>query len=224
MSNIIEMWNNVGLWKGIADTLIMVGLSTILSYLIGVPLGLVLTVTEKGGIKENQVVYNIVSTIVNIGRSIPFIILLVAMIPFTRLVMGTSIGVKGMIVPLTIGCIPYIARITETNMKEVDRGVVDAAVCMGATTYQVVTKVYLVESLPSMVRSISITMVMLVGYSAMSGAVGGNGIGAIAIEYGYYMSERNVMLLIIVVIIILVQLIQMIFSILGRIVDKKGAK
>lgn len=221
MNQIIEVFKEVNILEGIIETLLMVAFSTALAYLIGIPIGFLVVITEKGGISENKIINKICNIIINLGRSIPFIILLVALIPFTRAVIGTSIGVKGMIIPLTIGAIPFVARLIENSLKEVDKKVVEAAICMGCTNFDIIFKVYLVEAIPSIVRGIAITTIMLVGYSAMSGAVGGGGLGNIAIENGYYKFDTTTMLIVLVVIIILVQIIQVIFDALAKKIDKK---
>lgn len=221
MNQIIEVFKDVNILEGIIETLLMVAFSTTLAYLIGIPIGFLVVITEKDGISENKIINKICNIIINLGRSIPFIILLVALIPFTRAVIGTSIGVKGMIIPLTIGAIPFVARLIENSLKEVDKKVVEAAICMGCTNFDIIFKVYLVEAIPSIVRGIAITTIMLVGYSAMSGAVGGGGLGNIAIENGYYKFDTTTMLIVLVVIIILVQIIQVIFDALAKKIDKK---
>ena len=219
---IISMFSEFAILSSTGETILMVLLSTIFSYLIGLPLGIIMVITDKGGIAENKIINKIIAVIVNIGRSIPFIILLVTLIPLTRVIVGTSLGVRGMVVYLTIGAIPFVARVVETSLKEVNSGVVDAAITMGFTKLQIITKVYLRESIPSLIRGISITAIMLVGYSAMSGEVGGCGIGNIAIVDGYYSSNIPLLILIIVLIVILVQLIQFIFDFTSKKLDKKN--
>ncbi len=218
---IIEVWNNVQMFNGIWETVVMVFVSTFLSFLIGLPIGILTVCTDKGGLFPCKVVNKILGFIINLGRAIPFIILLVALIPFTRLIIGTSIGVRGMIVPLTIGAIPFVARLTENTFREIDKGVIEASQCLGLNNFQIILKVYLVEGFPSLIRGISLTAIMLVGYSAMSGSVGGGGLGNIAIQYGYYLFDRTTMLIVVVVIILLVGIIQVIFEILARLIDKK---
>jgi D-methionine transport system permease protein len=210
----------VNLLEGLFETLYMVGLSTFFGCLLGTPLGVVLVLTDKNGIKENKTISTLLGGIVNIGRSIPFIILMVALIPLTRKLVGTSIGPTATVVSLTVAAIPFFARLLESNLKEVDHGVIDASVCMGASTFQVVMQVYLKESLPSIVRSISIVVVNLIGYSAMAGALGGGGLGDIAIRYGFYLFNTKVMLVALAIIIILVQVIQMIFDAIAKKINK----
>lgn len=189
-------------------TLYMVFASTFFAVLLGLPLGIILTITSKGNIKENNVLYKILETIVNIGRSFPFAILLVALIPFTRLIVGTSLGSTATIVPLTIAAIPFVARLVETSLKEVDNHVVEAALVMGANTRQIVSKVLLPEALPSIVSLITLTIINLIGYSAMAGLVGGGGLGQVAIQYGYNRFNTFIMLSTVVVLILIVQLVQ----------------
>jgi D-methionine transport system permease protein len=190
------------------ETVYMVGISTLLTALFGVPLGVLLLVTARGGIAQAPMVNRVVGAIVNIGRSLPFIILLVALIPFTRQVVGTSIGSTAAIVPLTIGAIPFYARLVEVALREVHRGKVEAALAMGSTRRNVVTKVLIPEALPSLVSGLTVTVVALVGYSAMAGAVGGGGLGDLAIRYGYQRFQTDVMVVTVVVLVVLVQLVQ----------------
>jgi D-methionine transport system permease protein len=220
MKDLFEELVEVNLLEGLYETLYMVGLSTFFACLLGTPLGVILVLTDKNGIKENRFINTLLGGIVNIGRSIPFIILMVALIPLTMKLIGTSIGPTATVVSLTVAAIPFFARLLESNLKEVDHGVIDASVCMGASTFQVVMQVYLKESLPSIVRSISIVAVNLVGYSAMAGALGGGGLGDIAIRYGYYLFNTKVMLVTLVIIIILVQVIQMVFDVISKKINK----
>lgn len=209
------------LLTGTRDTLLMVVISTLFAYVLGLPLGVALIVTGPHGIRPNKVVNQILGWIVNIGRSIPFIILLVAIIPFTRLVVGTSLGVPGAIVPLTVAAIPFVGRMVEQSLAEVDGGLVEAAQSFGANTWQIVCKVMLRESLPSLVRGASITVITLFGYTAMAGAVGAGGIGDIAIRYGYQRYLGDVMIASIVLCIVLVQVFQSIGDLVARLVDKR---
>ena len=157
------------------NTLYMVMVSTFFSVLIGLPLGVILTITSKGYMNENRYIYKTLEIIVNIGRSFPFAILMVALIPFTRWIVGTSLGTSAAIVPLTLAAAPFVARLIETNLKEVDRSILEAVIVMGSNSWQIITKVLLIESLPSIVSSITLTMINLIGYSAMAGLVGGGG-------------------------------------------------
>ncbi len=197
------------LTQSLNETVYMVGISVLLSELLGIPLGVVLVITDKGGIAENRLINGVLATVVNIARSIPFIILLVAIIPFTRLVVGTSIGTAAATVPLTVAAIPFVARVVESALKEVDSGVVEAAVSMGASTWQVITKVLIPEALSSLALGVTITTISLIGYSAMAGAVGGGGLGDLAIRYGYQRFRGDIMLLTVIVLIVLVQVLQM---------------
>ncbi|MDD3383879.1 MAG: methionine ABC transporter permease [Bacilli bacterium] len=209
------------LLKGTIETLIMVSISWIISYLIGIPLGVILVITKDNGIKRNKVIYQILEWIINTARSIPFFILMVLVIPLTRYIVGTSIGTIAFLVPLTLGATPFIARMVETSLEEVSQGVIEAAQVMGASTWQIVTKVYLKESIPSLVRGGSITTIALIGYSAMAGVVGGNGLGDIAIRYGLHRYQNNVMIYTLIILIILVQIIQIIFNYIAKKIDKR---
>lgn len=196
------------LWQATGETLYMVGVAVILAELVGLPLGIILVTTEAGHVLENRAVNRILATIINIGRSVPFIILMVAIIPFTRLVVGTSIGTTAAMVPLTVAAIPFVARLVETALKEVDGGVVEAALAMGASPWQIIYKVLIPEALPSLVLGLTITAVNLIGYSAMAGAVGGGGLGDLAVRYGYQRFRGDIMLLTVAILIVLVQLMQ----------------
>ncbi|WP_298726547.1 methionine ABC transporter permease [uncultured Ferrovibrio sp.] len=193
---------------GFIETLVMVGISGGVAALFGIPLGVILILTDRGGILQNLVANRVLGIIVNATRSTPFIILMVAIIPFTRLVVGTSIGTAAAIVPLTIAAIPFIARLVETALREVPAGLIEAAQAMGATPLQIVTKVLLPEALPGIVAGLTITLVSLIGYSAMAGAVGGGGLGDIGIRYGYQRFLPEVMLAVVLVLIVFVQGVQ----------------
>lgn len=208
--------------QGTAETLIMTIASTLFADLIGIPLGVLLVVTSPGGLKPHRVVNAVLGWIVNIGRSIPFIILLVALIPVTRLLVGTSLGVPGAIVPLVVAAAPFVGRMVEQSLSEVDAGLVEAAQSFGASTRQIVLKVLLRESLPSLVRGASITFVTLFGYAAMAGMVGAGGLGDIAIRYGYQRYNTEVMVAAVVLCIVLVQVFQTVGDKAARIVDKRG--
>jgi len=203
------------------ETLLMVGFSAGIAGLVGIPTGVVLIVTDKGHILQNRAVNRILGSIVNTGRSIPFIILLVAIIPLTRLIVGTSIGTSAAIVPLTLAAIPFVARVSETALREVDPGLIEAAQAMGATPLQIVTKVLLPEALPGLVAGLTITVVSLIGFSAMAGAVGGGGLGDLGIRYGYQRFLPDVMLAVVVVLIVLVQGMQSIGDGLARRLNKR---
>lgn len=200
---------NPQLWtlliKALWETIYMVAISLALSAVFGIPLGILLVITGPQHIRPNPAFHNVLATIVNIGRSLPFIILLVAIIPFTRLVVGTSIGTAGAMVPLTIGAIPFLARVVESAVLEVDWGVIEAAQAMGATTWQIITKVLIPEARSGLILGLTITAVSLVSYSAMAGTVGGGGLGDLAIRFGYQRFQADVMLATILVLIVLVQ-------------------
>ena len=207
--------------QGTVDTLVMTLASTLFAYVIGVPLGVLLVITAKDGLWPQRALNTVLGWIVNVGRSIPFIILLVAIIPFTRVVVGTSLGVPGAIVPLTVAAIPFVGRMVEQSLAEVDGGLIEAAQSFGANTWQIVCKVMLRESLPSLVRGASITVITLFGYTAMAGAVGAGGIGDIAIRYGYQRYLGDVMIVSIVLCVVLVQVFQSIGDLVARVVDKR---
>ena len=208
--------------QGTVDTLVMAIASCLFAYLIGMPLGIWFAVTSPGGLRPNRATNAVLGWVINIGRSIPFIILLVAIIPFTRLVVGTSLGVAGAVVPLTVAAAPFVARIVEQSLAEVDKGLIEAAHSFGASNFQIVVKVMLKESLPSLVRGAAITFVNLFGYSAMAGTVGAGGLGDIAIRYGYQRFQGDVMLVAVILCIVLVQLFQSLGDWLARVIDKRA--
>ncbi|WP_417056562.1 methionine ABC transporter permease [Ellagibacter isourolithinifaciens] len=207
--------------QGTVDTLIMTCVATILAYVIGIPLGILLVVTSPNGLRPNRIVSTIVGWIVNIGRSIPFIILLVALIPLTRFIVGTSLGVPGAVVPLVVTAAPFAARMVEQSLEETDSGLVEAAQSFGASTWQIVWKVYLKETLPSLVRGAAITFVTLFGYSAMAGTVGAGGLGDIAIRYGYQRFQTDVMIFAVLLCVVLVIVFQAIGDVTARKIDKR---
>lgn len=194
--------------EALGQTLTMVFASGLIGFALGIPLGVALHLSKEGGQLENRALNKVLGIVVNVGRSIPFIILLVAIIPFTRFIVGSSIGTAAAIVPLTVGAIPFIARLVEGALLEVPSGLVEAAQAMGATPQQIVTKVLLPEALPGIVNAITITLVTLVSYSAMAGTVGGGGLGDVGIRYGYQRFDGTVMMITVVMLVILVQLIQ----------------
>ena len=194
--------------EGIRDTLYMTLTSTLIGYVIGLPLGILLTVTGRDGLKPNAVIYRIFDIICNIIRSIPFLILLILLIPFTRAVVGKSYGSTATIVPLVICCAPYIARMVESSLKEVDPGVIEAARSMGASNGQIILHVLLVEARTSLLTGATITTGLVLGYSAMSGTVGGGGLGDIAVRYGYYRWQTDIMIVTVVLLVVLFQIIQ----------------
>ena len=190
------------------ETLVMVGISGAIGALAGLPLGVLLFLTDRGGVLQSAAANRAMGFTINAVRSTPFIILLVAVIPLTRLLVGTSIGTAAAVVPLTIACAPFFARLVETALREVDRGLIETAEALGATTRQIVFKVLLPEALPGIVAGLTITFVSLVGYSAMAGAIGGGGLGDLGIRYGYQRFLPEVMLAVVVILIVFVQLVQ----------------
>lgn len=209
------------LFEGTIDTLVMTIASTFFAYVLGIPLGVLLIVTAPDGLRPHAALNAVLGWIVNIGRSIPFIILLVAIIPFTRLIVGTSLGVPGAVVPLIVAAAPFVGRMVEQSLAEVDGGLVEAAQSFGASTWQIVMKVYLRESLPSLIRGVSITFITLFGYSAMAGTVGAGGLGDIAIRYGYQRYQTDVMLAAVFLCVVLVQVFQSFGDVLARKIDKR---
>lgn len=186
-------------------TLYMVMASTVIAIALGMPLGIALYITRKGNIAEHPRLYQLLASLVNITRSIPFVILMIAVIPFTRLLVGTSIGTQAAIVPLSLAATPFIARIVENALLEVHYGLIEAAIAMGATTFQIITKILLPESLPALINGLTLTVISLIGYSAMAGAVGGGGLGDVAIRYGHQRFDVTIMLLTLAIMILLVQ-------------------
>ena len=209
------------LLEGIRDTVYMTVASTFFGYVIGLPMGIALAVTDKDGLKPNAAIYRVLDVISNIVRSIPFLILLILLIPFTRLVVGKSYGSTATIVPLIICAAPYIARLVESSLKEVDKGVVEAAKSMGATNFQIVMHVLLVEGRTSIITGATIAMGTILGYSAMAGTVGGGGLGDIPVRYGYYRWQTDIMIITVILIIILFQLFQNIGMKIAAKMDKR---
>lgn len=204
MNNII--WEQIGI--GLIETLQMTVISAVLAYIIGMPLGVLLVVTDKGHILQNRIVNVIFGTIVNIFRSIPFLILLVFLIPFTRWITGASIGTTATIVPLTVGAIPIIARMVESSLKEVPPGIIEAAQSMGASPLQIIFRFLIPEAVPSLLLGGAINLATILGYSAMAGCIGGGGLGAIALNYGYYRYQTDVLMITVVTLILIVQIFQ----------------
>lgn len=207
--------------KGVWETLVMTFVSGFFGFVIGLPAGVLLYVTRPGQIIENGTLYRILSALVNITRSIPFIILLVWMIPFTRLIVGTSIGLQAAIVPLTVGAAPFIARVVENALLEIPTGLIEAARAMGATPFQIVKKILLPEALPSLINAATITLITLVGYSAMGGAVGAGGLGQIGYQYGYIGYDATIMNTVLALLVVLVFLIQISGDRLAKTVNRK---
>lgn len=206
--------------KSFWETGYMVVASTVLASLIGIPLGIILTVTRNGHILPNAVINSVLGVIVNATRSTPFIILMVAIIPLTRMLVGSSIGTTAAIVPLTISAAPFIARVIESSLLEIDHGVIEAAQSMGASPMQIIYKVLLSESLHSIVLGITLAVIALIGYSAMAGVLGGGGLGDLAIRYGYQRFQPDVMIVTVVILILMVQLIQFIGDTLSKKLNK----
>lgn len=196
------------LWKGSLETLYMVLVSMIVSYIVGIPLGVLLFVTDKNGICRCKPVNVILGVLVNLTRSVPFIILLIALLPFTRWIIGTTIGINATVVPLIAAAIPFIARMVESSLKEVDQGVIEAAQAMGSSPFQIIVKVLLPEAKPSLMVGCTIAFATILGYSAMAGFTGGGGLGAIAINYGYYRYKVNIMWATVFVLVVIVQVFQ----------------
>ena len=211
------------LLEGTRDTLYMTLVSTLFGYVIGLPVGILLTVTDKDGIRPNAFVYRIIDIIVNIMRSIPFLILLILVIPLTKLIVGKSYGSSATIVPLVIAAAPFIARMVESSLKEVDKGVIEAATSMGESDCTIITKVLIPEARTSLLVGVTIVTGTILGYSAMAGTVGGGGLGDIAIRYGYYRYQTDVMLVTIVILVALVQILQGIGMIISRKLDRRIA-
>ncbi|MFD3520757.1 methionine ABC transporter permease [Streptomyces sp. NPDC058653] len=207
--------------QGTLDTLYMVLWSALVTVVGGLPLGVLLVLTDKGGLLQNTPVNKVVGVIVNIGRSLPFIILLIALIPFTTFVVGTFIGPTAMIVPLAIGAIPFFARLVETAIREVDHGLVEAVQAMGGSIPTIVRKVLLPQALPSIVSGTTTTVIALIGYSAMAGAVGGEGLGSKAVTYGFQRFENGFMIATVVVLILIVTVIQLIGDLAVRLLTRR---
>ncbi|MFD3533178.1 methionine ABC transporter permease [Streptomyces sp. NPDC058664] len=208
--------------QGTVDTLYMVLWATVVTVLGGLPLGILLVLTDKGGLLQNRPVNKVVGAIVNVGRSLPFIILLIALIPFTTFVVGTFIGPTAMIVPLAIGAIPFFARLVETSIREVDHGLVEAVQAMGGGIPTIVRKVLLPQALPSLVSGVTTTVIVLIGYSAMAGAVGGEGLGSKAVTYGYQRFDTTFMLVTVVVLVLIVTVVQLIGDGVVRLLARRG--
>ena len=206
---------------GLRETVYMTLVSTFLGYVIGLPVGILLTVTDKDGIKPNAFIYRILDVIINIMRSIPFLILLILLIPFTRFLVGKSYGTTATIVPLVVSAAPYIARMVESSLKEVDAGVIEAARSMGASNWTIVFRVLLVEAKTSLIVGATITLGTILGYSAMAGTVAGGGLGDLAIQYGYYRWRTDIMLITVALLVILFQIFQMIGMKLASVLDHR---
>ena len=205
------MWDSTMInmiWWGLLQTLYMTLASTLISYVLGIPMGVILVACDKDGVKPLPIVHKILDIIVNITRSIPFLILLIAVIPITRFITGTTIGSNATIVPLVMAAAPFIARMVESSLREVDKGLIEASLSMGASPFQVICKVLLPEAKPSLIVCAAISTTTILGYSAMAGIVGGGGLGDIAIRYGYYRYENGVMIVTVVLLVLVVQVFQ----------------
>lgn len=205
----------------IPETLIMIGVSSLIAIIFGIPLGVQLYLTRKGGLKENLGLYRILDGIINIFRSLPFMVLMFILFPLTRLIVGTRIGVRASIVPLSVSAIPFLARVVEGNLLEIDTGIIEAARAMGTDTNTIVKKVLLSEALPQIVSSITLMIINLIGQSAVVGAIGGGGLGDVAIRYGYQRNQMDMLWASCIAIIILVQLVQFIGNRLAKSLDKR---
>lgn len=207
--------------NGILETLYMTVVSTVCGYIFGLPMGVLLCVSDKDGLKPNAVLYKILDIIANIVRSIPFLILLILLIPFTRFILGKSYGSTATIVPLTVAAIPFIARMVESSLKEVDSGVIEAATAMGAGNIRIIFKVLLVEARTSLITGATIAIGTILGYSAMAGAVGGGGLGDIAVRYGYYRYQTDIMIVTVILLIVIVQIFQSVGMLIANKLDRR---
>ena len=216
MSELLEL-----LKPSLFETLYMVTVSMAFTIIIGMPLGIILVVTEEKHILPNSVLNNVLSYMVNIMRSLPFVILMISIIPFTKLIVGTTIGTTAAIVPLIVAAVPFFARVVENSLREIDFGVIEASIAMGASPFEIITKVMIPEAMSSLVLGITITIINILGYSAMAGIVGGGGLGDLAIRYGYHRFRTNVMIATVLVLILIVQIIQSIGNKLSNYINKK---
>ena len=207
--------------NGILETLYMTVVSTLFGYVFGLPMGVLLCISDKDGLKPHPVLYKILDFIANIVRSVPFLILLILLIPFTRFLLGKSYGSTATIVPLTVAAIPFIARMVESSLKEVDNGVVEAARAMGAGTMRIILRVLLVEARTSLIPGATIAIGTILGYSAMAGAVGGGGLGDIAVRYGYYRYQTDIMIVTVILLIVIVQIFQSVGMLIANRLDRR---
>ena len=215
MSNFIKAWDTY-LLEGIIDTIYMVGWSTVFAVIIGFILAITLVLTDKEGLRPNKIIYRVLDITINVFRSFPFIILIVALIPVTRLLVGKAIGNTAAIVPLTIGAAPFVARIIESSLKEVDKGIIEAAKSFGTSNMQIIFKVMIKEAVPSIVRGITLSIISLIGYATMAGAIGAKGLGYVAIQIGYSRFDNALIFYTVIILILLVQGIQLIGDILYK--------
>lgn len=207
--------------NGILETLYMTVVSTLFGYVFGLPMGVLLCISDKDGLKPHPVLYKILDFIANIVRSVPFLILLILLIPFTRFLLGKSYGSTATIVPLTVAAIPFIARMVESSLKEVDNGVVEAARAMGAGTMRIILRVLLVEARTSLITGATIAIGTILGYSAMAGAVGGGGLGDIAVRYGYYRYQTDIMIVTVILLVVIVQIFQSVGMLIANRLDRR---
>lgn len=216
---ISSMWLTI--YPSLLETLYMVFFSTLFSVIIGLPLGIILVITDKGHLWEKPKLNRVLGFIINIMRSLPFIILIIALFPLARLIVGTTIGSKAAIVPLSIAAAPFVARVIESSLREVNWGTIEASLSVGATLPQIIFKVMIPEAMPSLVLGITLTIINIIGYSAMAGAIGGGGLGDLAIRYGYQRFETDVLIATVIVLVIVVEIIQGLGSYLAKKVDKR---
>lgn len=221
---LVSLYEEYGLMlmEGTMDTLYMTFTATIVAYIFGLPIGILAEVTRKNGIYPIPILNKVLDAIINLGRSIPFIILLVAVMPLTRKIVGTTLGPEAATVPLIIGAIPFVARLIENSLRELDSGVIEAARAMGANVREIIFKVMIPETLPSLVLGISLATITLVGYTAMAGTIGAGGLGDIAIRYGYHRNQSDVMIITIILLVIFVQGIQSFGHFISKVIDKRG--
>ena len=210
--------------EGTGATLYMTLMSTLFGYILGLPMGIILVVTAPKGLRPNQVVYRILDVIVNITRSIPFLILMILIMPFTRILVGKTYGTTAPIVPLALAAAPFIARMVESSLLEVDHGVIEAAQSMGASLWTIIWKVLLAEARTSLIVGATIALGTILGYSAMAGTIGGGGLGDIAMRYGYYRYQADIMIIAVVLLVLLVQILQVVGMILSKKLDRRNTR
>ena len=210
--------------EGTGATLYMTLMSTLFGYILGLPMGIILVVTAPKGLRPNQVVYRILDVIVNITRSIPFLILMILIMPFTRILVGKTYGTTATIVPLALAAAPFIARMVESSLLEVDHGVIEAAQSMGASLWTIIWKVLLAEARTSLIVGATIALGTILGYSAMAGTIGGGGLGDIAMRYGYYRYQADIMIIAVVLLVLLVQILQVVGMILSKKLDRRNTR
>lgn len=218
-AHLLEMIPDI--WKAFQETLIMIGISLSVSLVLGLPLGILLFVTDKGLFWENSLIKNVFGFVVNLVRSIPYIILLVALFPLTKLIVGETIGPIAASVSLSVAAIPFFARLVETSLREIDKGVIEAAIAVGATPWMIIKGVLIPEAKSSIIQAVTVTVISLVAYSAMAGVVGGGGIGDLAIRFGYYRYDNTIMIATVAILILLVQTIQIAGDLFAKSIDKR---